>query len=95
MGLDGRRTPLKTTGQISDNDKWQAVIECDKSYDGLFFYGVVTTGVFCRPSCRSKSPLRNNVLFFNGLDDAVKAGFRPCKKCRPDNDENKWHRGEL
>ncbi|MDF2571462.1 MAG: AraC family transcriptional regulator [Sporomusa sp.] len=68
----------------ADDDKWQAVISCDESSDGLFFYGVKTTGVFCRPSCRSRTPLRENVVFFNASDQAVMAGFRPCKKCRPD-----------
>ncbi len=67
-----------------DNEKWQAVINCDKSYDGIFFYGVRTTGIFCRPSCRAKNPARENVVFFATVEQAIKKGFRPCKKCRPD-----------
>ncbi|WP_051533753.1 reductive dehalogenase [Desulfitibacter alkalitolerans] len=53
---------LKLTVQISHDEKWQAVINCDEAYNGLFFYGVKTTGIFCRPSCRAKVPLRSNVV---------------------------------
>ncbi len=70
--------------QISDTEKWQAVVNCDKGYDGLFFYGVTTTGIFCRPACRAKTPRRENVVFFGNAEQAIEAGFRPCKKCRPD-----------
>lgn len=69
--------------RISDKEKWDAVINCDKSYDGLFFYGVKTTGIFCRPSCKSKTPIRGNVSFFNNVSTAIEAGFRPCKRCCP------------
>ena len=63
---------------------WQASIRCDESYDGKFFYAVKTVGVYCRPSCRSRTPLRHNVCFFATGSEAEKAGFRPCKRCRPD-----------
>lgn len=69
---------------LSDSEKWQAVISCDKSCDGIFFYGVKTTGIFCRPSCKAKAPIRENVLFFNSSKEAMEAGFRPCKRCCPD-----------
>lgn len=69
---------------ITDSEKWSAVVNCDSTYDGKFFYGVKTTGVFCRPSCKSKEPLRENVVFFNNANEAVKNGMRPCKRCRPD-----------
>lgn len=75
---------MKRNDQMSDNEKWQAVVSCDKNYDGLFFYGVKTTGVFCRPSCKAKTPTRENVLFFDNVVNAIDTGFRPCKKCRPD-----------
>ena len=68
----------------TDRAKWAAVVGCDKDDDGLFVYGVKTTGIFCRPSCAAKAPLRENVLFFDTADDAMNSGFRPCKKCRPD-----------
>ena len=75
---------MKKAAQISDNEKWQAVVNCDKSYDDIFIYGVKTTGIFCRPSCRSKTPVRTNIVFFTNATNAIEAGFRPCKKCRPD-----------
>ena len=53
--------------QISNADKWQATESCDKSYDGLFFYGVKTTGIFCRPSCNSKTPNQENVNYLREL----------------------------
>jgi AraC family transcriptional regulator of adaptative response / methylphosphotriester-DNA alkyltransferase methyltransferase len=68
----------------TDNEKWDAVIHCDDAYDGKFFYGVKTTGIFCRPSCKSKPPLRENVEFFDNIEDACNNGFRPRKRCRPD-----------
>ena len=55
----------------------------DSSYDGLFYLGVRTTGIFCKPSCGAKKPLRRNVTFFATPREAVLAGFRPCKRCRP------------
>ena len=55
----------------------------DGSYDGVFFTGVQTTGVFCRPTCPSKKPREENVEFFSSTRAALLAGFRPCKRCRP------------
>jgi AraC family transcriptional regulator of adaptative response / methylphosphotriester-DNA alkyltransferase methyltransferase len=68
----------------SDDKKWDAVVRCDQSADGEFFYAVKTVGVYCRPSCKSRTPLRKNVLFFKSAAEAKQAGFRPCKRCRPD-----------
>lgn len=68
----------------SDHEKWDAVRHSDSAYDGVFFYGVKTTGVFCRPSCRSRIPLRKNVRFFESAAQAYAYGLRPCKRCRPD-----------
>lgn len=67
-----------------DDFRWQAIVSNDILADGSFCYGVVTTGVFCRPSCKSKLPLRENVLFFDSPGQALVQGFRPCKRCRPD-----------
>lgn len=75
---------MKEYSPISDSEKWQAVVNCDKSFDDLFFYGVKTTGIFCRPSCRAKTPAYNNIGFFDDAKAAIDAGFRPCKRCRPD-----------
>jgi len=69
---------------LTNQEKWKAVIHNDSSYDGVLFYGVKTTGVFCRPSCKSKEPLPINVVFFDDIDQAYAYGLRPCKRCRPD-----------
>src|SRR5258707_6775642 len=55
----------------------------DRAADGTFFYSVRTTGVFCRPSCAARLPRRENVAFHKTCADAERAGFRPCKRCRP------------
>jgi AraC family transcriptional regulator of adaptative response/methylated-DNA-[protein]-cysteine methyltransferase len=55
----------------------------DSSYDGVFFLGVRTTGIFCRPSCRARKPYPQNVEFFATAQEAMFAGYRPCKRCRP------------
>jgi len=68
---------------IDDAEKWRAVLARDASMDGIFVVGVRTTGIYCRPSCPSKHPLRENVQFFSETDEAEKAGFRACKRCRP------------
>jgi AraC family transcriptional regulator of adaptative response / methylphosphotriester-DNA alkyltransferase methyltransferase len=75
---------MKEYLSITDKEKWQAVISCDKGYDGIFLYGVKTTGIYCRPSCKAKAPARKNVFFFNNSTEAAEAGYRPCKRCRPD-----------
>jgi AraC family transcriptional regulator of adaptative response/methylated-DNA-[protein]-cysteine methyltransferase len=62
----------------------RAFLRSDASYDGIFFTGVRTTGIFCRPSCRARKPLPANVEFFGSLRDALAAGYRPCHRCRPD-----------
>lgn len=66
------------------DEYWNALVRNDKSFDSLFYYAVKTTGIFCRPSCPSKMPSRENVLIFDTKEEAVKQGFRPCKRCRPD-----------
>jgi AraC family transcriptional regulator, regulatory protein of adaptative response / methylated-DNA-[protein]-cysteine methyltransferase len=60
---------------------WQQVIARDRT--ARFFYAVTTTGVFCRPSCKSRRPLQSNVRFFGTVEEAQAAGFRPCKRCHP------------
>lgn len=62
---------------------WQAVIKNDASYDGRFFYAVKTTRIFCRPSCKSKPPKRENIGYFRNVEQALNAKFRPCKRCKP------------
>lgn len=69
---------------MTETEMYEAVITNDENYDGLFFYGVKSTGIFCRPSCPSKKPLAENLRFFKTAADAEAAGFRPCKRCRSD-----------
>ena len=67
----------------SDADRWAAVQRRDAKADGKFFYSVRTTGVYCRPSCPSRPARRENVAFHASCEAAERAGFRPCKRCRP------------
>ena len=69
---------------MTEPEMWEAVQRSDASYDGLFFYAVKTTGIFCRPSCKSKPPKRENLCYFASGEEARAAGFRPCKRCRSD-----------
>ena len=61
----------------------RAYLRSDASYDGVFYLGVRTTGIFCRPSCPARKPKPENVEFFGIAKDAVFAGYRPCLRCRP------------
>jgi AraC family transcriptional regulator of adaptative response / methylphosphotriester-DNA alkyltransferase methyltransferase len=67
-----------------DNEMWQAIITSDPTYDGKFYYAVKTTGIFCRPSCKSKNPMKEHVMIYTTTEQAEAANFRPCKRCRPD-----------
>jgi AraC family transcriptional regulator of adaptative response/methylated-DNA-[protein]-cysteine methyltransferase len=67
----------------TDAERWCAIAERDGQADGAFFYAVRTTGVFCRPSCASRQPRRENVDFFATADQARAAGYRDCKRCQP------------
>lgn len=62
---------------LTDDECWQRVLARDASADGRFVFAVQTTGIFCRPSCRSKRALRKNVRFFATAPQALAAGFRP------------------
>ncbi|OAJ64147.1 bifunctional DNA-binding transcriptional regulator/O6-methylguanine-DNA methyltransferase Ada [Paraburkholderia ginsengiterrae] len=67
----------------SDDERWDAVTRREPQADGAFFYAVKTTGVFCRPSCASRQPRRENVAFFADAAAARAAGYRDCKRCQP------------
>lgn len=70
---------------IADNQAWEAVMRRDRSFDGRFVTGVLTTGIYCRPSCAARHPARANVRFFASGAEAREAGLRPCKRCLPDD----------
>jgi AraC family transcriptional regulator, regulatory protein of adaptative response / methylated-DNA-[protein]-cysteine methyltransferase len=76
-------TPPISNNAAWEDAAWKQVLARDR--EAQFFYAVATTGVFCRTDCASKRPLRQNVLFFATADAARAAGFRPCRKCFPDN----------
>src|SRR5262245_40484667 len=70
----------------------RAYLNGDATYNGLFFLGVRTTGIFCRPTCVARKPLPKNVEYFSTAQAALIAGYRPCKRCRPleSDDEPGW-----
>ena len=67
-----------------DDPRWAAIVGRDSTADGLFWYAVRTTGVYCRPSCALRWPNRANVVVFDATEAAERKGFRACKRCRPD-----------
>jgi AraC family transcriptional regulator, regulatory protein of adaptative response / methylated-DNA-[protein]-cysteine methyltransferase len=77
---------MKTLPPVAEMEK--AYLGRDVAYDGIFFVGVRTTGVFCRPTCPARSPLPKNVEYFASVSSALFAGYRPCKRCRPMADAN-------
>lgn len=76
-------TILTAVQPMAEEAKWDAVVRRDAAADGLFFYSVCTTGVYCRPSCAARLARRENVRFHDSCAGAEAAGFRPCKRCRP------------
>jgi AraC family transcriptional regulator of adaptative response/methylated-DNA-[protein]-cysteine methyltransferase len=74
-------TTLATSDPIDPERAWELVLRRDPG--ATFFYAVTTTGVVCRPACKSRLPLRTNVRFFASVEQAQAAGFRPCMRCRP------------
>ncbi|MDP2417975.1 MAG: Ada metal-binding domain-containing protein, partial [Hydrogenophaga sp.] len=73
-----RATPL------DDDARYRALCSHDARFDGCFFVGVTSTGIYCRPVCRVRTPRRENCRFFNHAAQAEQAGFRPCLRCRPE-----------
>ena len=82
MNTAQRQAPL-AAATVSD-PRWTAVVARDAAADGTFFYSVKTTGVYCRPSCAARLARPENVSFHPTRADAERAGFRPCKRCKPD-----------
>ena len=68
---------------MNEATAWDLVLNRDSSADERFLYGVRTTGIYCRPSCPSRKPKRDNVSFFSSVEAAERAGFRACQRCRP------------
>ncbi|MBJ6362693.1 bifunctional transcriptional activator/DNA repair enzyme AdaA [Paenibacillus sp. GCM10012307] len=75
---------MREKGELQlTNQRWKAITKNDSAYDGSFFYAVVTTGIYCRPSCKSRLPIREHVRLFETAEAANKALFRSCKRCMP------------
>src|SRR5580692_12095571 len=72
-----------TQSAAVDEGRWNAVMARDAARDGEFVFAVSSTGVYCRPSCPARRPRRENVKFYSRPEQAEKAGFRACLRCRP------------
>src|SRR6476619_832717 len=68
---------------------YRALVNRDSSFEGIFFVGVRTTGIFCRPTCSAKKPARQNVDFFATPSEALHGGYRPCLRCHPMDPEKR------
>jgi AraC family transcriptional regulator, regulatory protein of adaptative response / methylated-DNA-[protein]-cysteine methyltransferase len=76
-------TEMRNDNILNEHECWKAVLAKDKGQDGQFYFGVKTTGVYCRPSCPARTPLRKNVRFYATRAEAEDDGLRPCLRCRP------------
>ncbi len=72
------------TQSILNDARWNAILHRDRQADGQFVYSVRSTGIFCRPGCSSRTPRPENVRFHANPDEAIRAGFRPCQRCKPE-----------
>lgn len=79
---------MLATVNLSFEEKWEKIIACDQTYDGLFYTAVKTTKIYCRPSCRSRKPKKQNVEFYLDRKQVEEAGFRACKRCKPEVDHS-------
>jgi AraC family transcriptional regulator, regulatory protein of adaptative response / methylated-DNA-[protein]-cysteine methyltransferase len=77
------RTDINSSRFGGHDERWNAVEHRDRIADGKFYYAVRTTGVYCRPSCAARRPRRDNVSFYDTRAEAERAGYRPCRRCRP------------
>lgn len=73
-----------THDPLSDEERWEAFEARDVGYDGRFVVGVRSTGIYCRPSCPARRPLRRNVVFYPLGEEAEREGYRPCRRCKPE-----------
>ncbi|MCR4956630.1 MAG: helix-turn-helix domain-containing protein [Lachnospiraceae bacterium] len=77
------------------DEQWNAIVNRDKSYDGVFYWGCKKTKIVCRPSCTTKIADRDNVEVFDDLDSAIAAGYRCCYRCRPEKEDWQGTTAEL
>ncbi|WP_460325582.1 bifunctional transcriptional activator/DNA repair enzyme AdaA [Paenibacillus sp. YSY-4.3] len=74
---------MRKQDQPLTEELWQAIVGNNASYDNQFIYAVQSTGIFCRPSCKSRPPKREHIRIFSNAEEALSANFRPCKRCKP------------
>lgn len=91
MAMSKTRPTANAARYATAAQRWAAVQRRDRAADGHFYYSVATTGVYCRPSCAARLALRKNVAFHDTGADAERAGFRPCKRCKPDRAADAGH----
>lgn len=85
MNATASNRAAQATAQAVERDpRWTSIVTRDAAADGRFYYSVRTTGVYCRPSCGARRARPENVTFHATIADVERAGFRPCKRCRPD-----------
>jgi AraC family transcriptional regulator of adaptative response/methylated-DNA-[protein]-cysteine methyltransferase len=84
MGMNATTKRTELAKATERDERWRAVVDRDSKADGSFYYSVRTTGVYCRPSCAARLARPENVAFHVTREDAEKAGFRACKRCKPD-----------
>ena len=75
--------PVPAPVFVNDEARWAAVLRRDRAADGAFVFAVRTTGIYCRPSCASRHPRRENASFHTDPAAAERADFRPCRRCKP------------
>lgn len=80
-----RVAPVQSKAAVEADTRWARVLARDRSADGKFWYAVTTTGIYCRPSCPSRTANPKNVALYDSLVEAKASGFRPCKRCNPDS----------
>lgn len=80
--------------EVSD-ELYEVMVNRSSRFDGEYYVGIVSTGIVCFPSCRSRLPKRENVRVYTSVAEAVAAGFRPCKRCKPDNPNRQSPDAEL
>lgn len=91
--INNRNKKILIDGEMMTDEKWQAIINNDTAYNNQFFYAVKSTGIFCKPSCKSRVPKKENVYIFQNAKQALRANFRPCKRCKPTNEnlpDSEW-----
>ena len=85
MAIERIPEPTRQFETLSDDEMYARSLAGDASYNGRFFIGVLTTGIYCLPSCHARKPFRRNVRFFPDVESARATGLRACKKCYPDD----------